>query len=32
MMVEAEESGTTVHEVPVRVNGELMKTVTRPIK
>lgn len=32
MMVEAEQSGTRVHEVPVRVNGELMKNVTRPIR
>jgi cell wall-associated NlpC family hydrolase len=32
MMVEAEESGTTVHEVPVRATNELVKSVTRPIR
>lgn len=31
-MVEAEQSGTNVHEVPVRVTGELMKNVVRPIR
>ena len=32
MMVEAEESGTRVHEVPVRITGDLSRTVVRPIK
>jgi cell wall-associated NlpC family hydrolase len=32
MMVEAEESGTSVHEVPVRLNGELQHYVTRAIR